>query len=547
MNTPSYQLKRLFFAGLTICVLLGSSPWAMAMPSKVAVLPFQMNTEKEMAYLQQGIFDMLVSRLSWEDRVSVLSLEDVREATASISGPVTETISRKIGHSLGVDYVLFGSLTIFGNSVSVDAKMVDMAQKRPTLAFFNQSQGMDEVIPRINQFAGEINQKVFGRQVAVQSLPRPAQTREQPGIYAHPERLVPGGVYGAGGSAFVRLQGDESAGFWKSRSLKIRARGLTLGDVDGDGHTETVVISSLKVLLFRSLQQRFQKIGEYEAKSQHRLVSVDAADINNNGKAELFITAINATTLALNSFVLEWAGSGLTLVADSQRWYYRVVTHPDQGPMLVGQRRGVNELFYPGVYELGWKNNQYVKMAKLSLPGVALVYGFSIGDVMNNNKEMVLAFDSAERVRIYSSGGKMEWRSAESFGGSENFLLESKGSEDRFYLPQRIFITDLNNNGKNEVIIAKNTSITGRMFKRFRRYTNGQIESFSWNGLGLARFWHTRKVSGHISDFNVGDIDNDGKPELSAVVVSGRGEFLQDAKSSVIVYDLDNLFSEDPT
>ena len=58
-----------------------------------------------------------------------------------------------MGTGLGADYVLFGSLTVFGNSVSIDAKMVDVSGENRPLSFFNQSQGMDQVIPGINLFA----------------------------------------------------------------------------------------------------------------------------------------------------------------------------------------------------------------------------------------------------------------------------------------------------------------------------------------------------------------------------------------------------------
>jgi hypothetical protein len=65
--------------------------------------------------------------------------------------------------------------------------------------------------------------------------------------------------------------------------------------------------------------------------------------------------------------------------------------------------------------------------------------------------------------------------------------------------------------------------------------------SLSWNGLGLAKNWHTRKVSGFFSDLAVGDIDNDGQPEIAVAVVRDRKNPLDSGKSAIIVYDLDAL------
>ena len=62
---------------------------------------------------------------------------------------------------LNADFVLFGSLTVLGDSVSIDAKMVDITGGQPTMAFFDQSQDLGAVITKINQMAADINDKMF--------------------------------------------------------------------------------------------------------------------------------------------------------------------------------------------------------------------------------------------------------------------------------------------------------------------------------------------------------------------------------------------------
>ena len=42
-------------------------------PKRIALLPFKINAEKDMTFLQNGIFDMLTSRLSKEGEVIVIS------------------------------------------------------------------------------------------------------------------------------------------------------------------------------------------------------------------------------------------------------------------------------------------------------------------------------------------------------------------------------------------------------------------------------------------------------------------------------------------
>jgi len=556
------DVLKVFLIGLIlIAVSAGSPQSAPAKPLQVAVVPFKINAQEDLSFLRDGIVDMLVSRLSWGDKVTVVSRQKTAKVLEAESGLLNEGKAKEIGTKLGVDYVLFGSLTVFGQSVSMDAKMVDVSGTRPPLAFFNQSQGMDEVIPNINLFAQEINEKVFGRKTAIRSLPE-TRPSESPSIHAHPERQLAGGLVEQGSkqgdfSPFVVDQGPgKASGFWKSRSYKVEIKGLALGDVDGDEKTETILISNHKILVYRSENRRFQKIKEITVKSHKQLVAVDVADIKKDGRAEIFVTCLNTSSMRLESFVLEWNGKDFEHIAKKENWYFRVLVHLERGHILLGQKRGVADLFLPGVYELAWSSGEYVSINEFNLPKGGTVFGFALGDVMNDGSETTMVLDEQDYLRILTPSGKTEWKSDEQYGGSENYLADhfkasseerekEKGEEKRFYIPQRIFLADLNQDGQNEMVLVKNQATTGRLFKRFRRYTSTRFESLIWNGLGMAQNWHTRKVSGYCSDYVLGDFDNDGKPELVAAVVSKRGSVIQKAKSSIISYNLETV-SEKP-
>jgi hypothetical protein len=179
----------------------------------------------------------------------------------------------------------------------------------------------------------------------------------------------------------------------------------------------------------------------------------------------------------------------------------------------------------------------------MGLPENITVFGFTMGDLLNTKGDVVAAFDEEERLRIYTTSGSQEWKSEDRFGGSENYIdidfQDKEGDyESRVYLPHRLYIVDLNKDGKTELITVKNKSISGHLFRRFRHYSGAWFESLSWDGLGLAKNWHTRKVSGYICDYAIGDIDNDGELELVAAIVSKRDVLGQKAKSTIITYDL---------
>jgi len=137
-----YKFKAAIFA--LIFFIFPISVFAAA--KTVAILPFKVNAEKDMSFLRDGIYDMLASRLYKEDEVEVLSRQKVEKALASASGGVTEANARDLGKQLGVDFMLFGSLTVLGNSISVDSKMVDVTGAKPTMSFFEQSEDAGGIV-----------------------------------------------------------------------------------------------------------------------------------------------------------------------------------------------------------------------------------------------------------------------------------------------------------------------------------------------------------------------------------------------------------------
>jgi TolB-like protein len=546
-NTRFKKRTCLFFVFLAYLFV----PFASAAgPVRIAVIPFKMHSDQNLVFLQNGIFDMLSTRLSHPGEVEVVAKEKIEEYSKDVSRPVDDELAKTIGKNLNADYVLFGSLTVFGKSVSMDAKMVDVDGVKPPLTFYQQTQGMDEVIPAVNQFASEINQKAFGKQGSVQvpaTVPEPKQT---PSIYAHPERMWEEdagreGMIPGSGSPFVFSRAGNLSGFQKSRNFNFEAEGLAIGDLTGDGLNETVIMASQSLHIFRNQEGRMAELKEIKGEKYHVYVSVDVADINKNGRSEIFVTCLNENNKLLDSFVMEWNGTDFVPVAQREKWYFRVINHPYQGKMLAGQKRGIGNLFMEGIYQLVWDGRSYVSQDKLPVPKGTVIYGFAIGDATNEGGEMVVSIDPDGQIRIYNSAGGKEWVSDERYGGSEKHLRyvgsDKSESDNRLFLPQRVFLVDSNKDNKNEVLVVKNESFTGGLFKNYRRYGSGSFQALSWDGLGLNPLWQTQKISGYVSDYYLADMNNDGNQELVATIVSRRDTIITSPKSTVIWYDLSML------
>ena len=513
--------------------------------------------------MRDGIFDMLTSRLSKEGQVEVLSRYQAEEALKAEagSGTLNEAAARRIGTRLNADFVLFGSLTVLGNNVSIDAKMVDISGEKPTMAFFDQSEDLGAVITKMNLIAADINAKIFGQSQIAATAPAPAAAAPaakpppKSDVHAHPEKLLQeDGFITQDHIEDVQTLGIDRGvaqksqpRFWKSASFKHLINGVSVDDVDGDGKNETVTITPDTVLIFRAESGTFRKIAEIKAGFNKYLLAVDAADINANGVAEIFVTSLNEGRNLVGSYVIEYDGKNFATLIDKSRYYYRVANTPARGKILLGQRPRQNKPSAGGISEMRWIDGDYVPSDPIQTPRNTNLLGVTVGDVLNNGQEMLAAYKEGDRIQILDSSGHTLWDNRERFGGSMLYAatpVHYRGQvQNKWYYPLRLVVWFNEAKKESEVIAVQNQEVTGTTLEQFRYFTKSHIAGFSWDGVGLGPSWKTRRLTGYIQDFTVGDFDNDGQDELIAALVikEGRIVVLTEPKSTIIGYELSGL------
>jgi hypothetical protein len=97
-------------------------------------------------------------------------------------------------------------------------------------------------------------------------------------------------------------------------------------------------------------------------------------------------------------------------------------------------------------------------------------------------------------------------------------------------------LKDLDGDGVWEVIVSRNT-FKVNIAKRLRLYDRARLVGLAWRGLGFSESWGTPEISGYISDYQVKDVDNDGKDEIVITAVS-KTTLRSIASSSVLVYEI---------
>ncbi len=541
-----------------VILVLGFISPASAQTEKLAILPFKIHSDRDLTFLQKGIVDMLTSRLSGgSDKVTMIDRQKVRKALVGQEDVEGATAARRAGGLLGADQVLYGSLTVLGETVSIDARVLEMAASDTPTPFFSQTTTMGGVIPQIDILAQAVNQRVFGRTVAP-NLTAAAQPRAtQPAATVnpsrmHPEKLLNGDpeapataavpvVPAPAGAGFVSHTKDQrqAALYWRSETLEIETNGLAQGDLDGDGRKEIVVVSPHRLRVYRYTDGQLVQIYESDKDRYRHYVGVDVADINGNGSDEVFISALSSNRDSVQSSVLEFVNTDFTTLVDDSPWLYRVSWMADGKPRLLGQKiKPGNPLSEPAFW-LAWNDGQYAVRDQVTPANAGSVLGSAIGDLNNDGNWSAVVSGIDDAIRVLSSQGKILARESGSYGSgiqTVNLGVTDPGEPEAVvYLPVRVLIADVDGNGRTELVAIQNNELAGKKLEALRFFEEAQVVSFSWGNTGLVKQWETQTIDGYIADLTLADLDGDGQKELLAAVVEKAGGSLFSKPKSYLI------------
>lgn len=525
-----------------------------------AVLPFKINGDKYQ-YMSKGAQTMLASRLAWPGYFEAAPRANVDRAGSRFpTGPVD---AQSIMGVVGSEFLMAGSIDFKDAQASVTLNVWDNKGKGWTKTAQVPVEGL---VPALERLSAEVRTEVFQRPGDdAKAKEVKEQRKAQQSLAAVPKN--PAFVVGDTGEAPVgpaggpvmnpqfRYEGGaETPGRWQSQSLRFTSVGLVVGDFQGDKKNRVIIASSHTLHAYEFYQNTLKPLGEIDLGMRIKIMRVSVIDIDRDGRDEIIVSTMNDPegNAEPRSFVFNYANGKFEKFCDPQKIHLSVVrTPPTFQPVVVGQRKGYHGPFEEaGVSEMMFNKGEFQPVRRLRLPTIANVFNFSY--LPEGNTYKIVVINEYSYLKVFTPDLDAQYSQEEGYNSSAVYLIVDErlpgmdtgtrdtGTEEFYYLPMRMISTSFDSSGKYELLMNKDISVASQVFTKFRRFSQGEVHSLFWDGVGMSMAWKTRRIKGTVSDLGVDDLKNEGRKQLIVCLNTYSGAAgLSNEKTVVVTYDLD--------
>lgn len=573
------MIKKLLLIAVVISLIGGTGPAFCEEDSnryQIVFSTFENDGAGDYAYLRDSVQAMLASRLASRDRIKVLEKTFSQAELRAIKQPESTQIVT-IGGTR-VDYLVSGSLFSLVSGLNIQVAVYPLVAEKEVLRFSIVSKTNESLIADVEKLSRQIAEDAFGYPAeSVEKTGTGGQAGSMAGfVTVHPEAAYKKGLYTGTilGYAGSGLQAKARAAR-KSTTVSGEIEAMAVGDADGDGTEEIFTLAGRTLKIFQVQDRVIRELAEVSLSSRITRHAMRLADVDGDGRQEIYLSGTDG--LYVSSAIMEWSkASGAQMVAENIPYYLRPVRVPQRGWQLLGQKRGLvkTDLLRPGVYLLSLEADGKIRQGQqLPLPRSVNLFDFVYADINGDGTHEIVAVDQKEKVKIYNDENQLIWVSNRNFGGSKsylgpsvsgavdetnrrNFTPDEDSSRELIFVPGRLIATDVDGNGRAEIIINENASSPLNFFKRLRIYRGGAVVGLIWDGEALKESWRTGNFRGYIAgyDFTSGGaqmedektVSSTGRLYVAHQPQSGTlAEWLPGSgESDITVYDLEFSYNK---
>lgn len=135
---------------------------------RIAVFPFRISSLENLDYLKEKISDTLISRMEESEKVSIIERSVIEaELKGGLEKEVDEAFAKRVGAKIGAGFVIWGSLTKIGESVSLDARVLEVEAHGSPIRIYSDGKGLDTLTSLVDKLAKRINHRLLGKEIII--------------------------------------------------------------------------------------------------------------------------------------------------------------------------------------------------------------------------------------------------------------------------------------------------------------------------------------------------------------------------------------------
>ncbi len=337
--------------------------------------------------------------------------------------------------------------------------------------------------------------------------------------------------------------------FTTKQEFEFEIVDMDTGDVNGDGKPDYVLISPDRVRFYKFVDQKFRQVSVYRAPQKgSQFISVDVADINGNGRDEIFVTC--NVGQRLQSFVLEMVKGKkrFTVIEDEMNLYFRVIKPEKMKPMLLVQEPGHDRPFRPAIFEYGWKGDEYEEIRELELPHIpgrplVTIYGLTLANITPTKALETIFLDSNYHLRVYSAKGRLLVKSDEYYGHDPRVIDVALKEQipgihnsdgDVQAVPYRGRLSASHKGKQRFLLIPHNHRFGGSFVDKMTVVNNSSLVVLGIDREGVHKVFETRKQSGYLAAHGIAPASDPTRKWVHSVHVARLGDLGLGKKISTI-------------